>query len=169
MPALVGFGQSYKEERKAMKEHQARADTTAFPSPFEFTFIDSVGLTKEQLFSKVNLWIPTAFKNMNLDLAKDSSAGKIVLPNIGSSYLNHYQYDMTIDVRNNKYRFVFNDYKMKNSYGTMIPIQVAENEKGFYIGTSKKAFWNNEKLYLKEMAEALYNDFKKYLNAKDDF
>lgn len=168
IPAFC-FGQTYKEIRKAQKEHQSKADTTSFPSPFEFTFIDSSQLSKRELFSKVNTWIATIFKNVNLDVVKDSVSGKIVIPRIRSAYSLESQYSLTIDTRDNKYRLVFNDFQTKGMYDVMVPIQVAENEKRAYIGVNKKSYWNDQKLFLKEEAEAIFTSFKMYLVKKDDF
>lgn len=167
--ASIGQSKDWKEYRKNIKEHQKIADTTHFPTPFEFTFIDSTQFSKDELFSKANLWIATTIKNMNLDVAKDSTQGKIVIPNIQSAYSSSYEYDLVIDVRNGKYRFAFNDYKAKGMYETFIAISAAESEKRMYIGTSKKSFWNLEKLYLKEEAENIFDNFKAYIQAKDDF
>lgn len=160
---------SFSQSKKYLKERQARADTTQFSSPLEFSFIDSSSLSKSELFSKTNLWIAIGFKNLNLDVVKDSTTGKIVIPGISSAFTGSHRYNLTIDTRDNKYRLVFNDYKTKGAYDRMVPIETAESEKGMYIGINKKSYWNNEKLYLKDEAEMVYSSLKKYLEKKDDF
>lgn len=168
---LSSFGQSkeWKEIRKQQKEHQARADTSHFPSPFEFTFIDSSNYSKQELFSKINTWLPTVFTNSNIAITKDSASGRFVLARVQSSHSSDYTYNLTIDVKNNKYRLAFTNYTYKaNEYYTY-SMNETDKIKIMVIGSNKNSYWKNEKLYLMEDAESIFYSAKSYIEKKDDF
>lgn len=167
------FSQSAKEMkelRKSMKEHQAKADTTKFPQPFEFVFVDSINLSKAELFSKVNTWLPTVFTNSNLAITKDTTAGKFVLARVTSRHSSDYTYNLTIDVRDNKYRLAFTNfiYQSSSEYSTPYSLDETDKIRAIYFG-NKAAYWKDEKLHLMEEALFIYALAKISLNKKDDF
>jgi len=150
------------------------ADSCVFPRPFEYSYIDTIALSRHDLYLKAYEWFANNITNYNLGLQmQDSSIGKIVLPEIECTYGNRYRYTVTLDTKDGKYRIVFSDFYLKNdgSYAIeRIPIDTVETFKMIYFGPgSKHDYWQAEKLHLRQESEMIYASLKAFIHKRDDF
>lgn len=85
----------------------------------EIKIIDSIPVTKQELYTRARAFIAYSFKNSkNVIQMDDKEAGKIICkgsmtpPSKGTfnmTYQNNVDFTLTIDVRDNKYRAVISD------------------------------------------------------------
>jgi hypothetical protein len=150
----------------------------------EIKIIDSIPVTKQELYIRARAFIAYSFKNSkNVIQMDDKEAGKIIckgsmtLPSkasVGITYQNNVDFTLTIDVRDNKYRAVISDLyhsglgSQKEYAGGAI-----ENEKPscgtFFIPKKdwekiKEAIKKEAKSYLDSLKEAMLKESK-----PDDF
>lgn len=168
---VFAYSQSTKEQRK---QFMAMADTCNFPKPFEFSFIDSIPLSRQQIFTKCAQWLATNMANYKTSAQMhDSLTGKIVIPDIISVYKNEYRYTLTIDVRDGKYRLVFNNFFQANTsvyYNKNVPFDTIAEMKMVYLGPgTKKQYWQAEKLHELQEIQNIRALMKAYVAKKDDF
>lgn len=169
LPAFVE-AQTYKEQREKARQIKAVADTVIFPSPYQYAFIDTVSLSKKEIYSRCYQWMATNTTNYKLGLQmQDSSLGKIVVPGITSVYNSQYQYDLVIDARDGKYRCSFNSFIYKTDYRATPFDSLATMKMLFMSDAGKRSFWQVEKFHEREEVESIFAQIKTFVRKKDDF
>lgn len=171
---ILCFAQTYKQQREAKKAFMKIADTCTFPKPFEFSFIDTLPMDRHSIYSKAYEWFATNTTNYNRALQmQDSSIGKLVLPEIVSTYDRNYRYTIILNVKDGKYRISFNNFYRNNDEPYQIhqiPIDTIESFKMVYFGPgTKHTYWQSEKLHLRNEAETIFASLRVFVNKKDDF
>lgn len=93
-----------------------------YPNPFEFTLIDTIPLSKSELFVKASEWLAKSYNNSKAVIQySDKEAGKIVgkalyqtpslLSGLGGLIGDEtVDYTITIDVKEGKYKCVLSDF-----------------------------------------------------------
>jgi hypothetical protein len=155
---------------------------------FEFKKVDSISLTKAQIFERCERWIGINFKSaQNVIQVKDKEAGTIISKgNFSVEHNNAFQsnvyrveFTMTIDIKDGKYRIIINDLsnisascngKFNNYYGGNLL-----NEKPA-CGTMfmPKKYWAHVKEQSKKECEGIIKSISESISntnikSKDDF
>lgn len=90
------------------------------PNNFEFTFVDSVDLPKDDIYIRARSWVATTFKSsQHVIQMEDKDAGRIIckgnFPHPAKNVFGNtlcfeaIHFTLTIDVKDGRYRTVYND------------------------------------------------------------
>jgi hypothetical protein len=146
---------------------------------FEFTLIDTISKTKDELFLASLTWIATNFKSSkDVIQIQDKDAGKIILKGIISlsgSY-DFINFMITIDVKDNKYRIIMHNFEHEGGFNTSAR---TTNPTGGKLSNDKpdsgwmfKKRWLNIKEETELNTRKLLKNYRKSMKAiqiKDDF
>ncbi len=172
----VAFLASCAPGRKIVKQN--------YPTPFEFSVVDSLPATKDQLYVKAFEWISRSYGSAKavVDM-HDKEAGKI----IGKAIIDYkeypygeVQYLISVDVRDGKYRcilsnFVHNPKVSVTRYGNMPGVKYGElgQEKVIRKSDSGSKFEDKSfyglKNYVMDYSKVLLSSMKEKMETMDTF
>jgi len=151
-------------------------------APFEFSMVDTLPGTKNDLYIKAYEWIAKNYTSAkDVIQMNDKEAGKIIVKAImevpGTSNMyglmgyDYVHYSLSIDVKDNKYRCVLSDfYHEKGTYqgancsgGSLDNVHSACS--GWYMTDNR---WNKIKDIAKNDAENNLSALKKYVRTKSN-
>jgi hypothetical protein len=153
--AQENVSRQIKEQRK---EDRAIADTMNFPDPFVFTYIDTISMNKATIYAKSCQWLFTTLGNtLKHAQTQDSLTGKIVVTDLEvAKYTTEV---MTIDVKDGKYRIMFDNCKYDLKGAGYIPIFAIKDSKNTRL----------KKYMVVQSNNLIINSFEEYIRRKDDF
>ena len=159
---------------------------------FEFTLIDSVQATKDELYVYAKSWMATTFvSSKSVIEMEDKEAGKIIgngefVQRENSLFGNQVgvsiiSFTITVDVKDNKYRCILSDFfhKYIQTASTYIPGQTATNAASASLGGNRvggplnntnppgnvpKKWWQKIKEITKEESLVVLDKLKKSMH-----
>lgn len=157
----------------------------SFPTPFKFTLIDTVELSKNEIYVKVFEWVAKKFNSANdVIQMQDKEAGKIIGkgnftvdgPKNGFGTplsIDRVKFTLTIDIKDGRYRCVISDMlheagpskgRMSSpSYGSLEAESVPKE-----MGFSMQRRWDGIKSSAMADSKKLLRSLKKYVRSKND-
>ena len=157
---LISYSQdkTSKHVKEQRKEDRYTADTTSFPDPFVFQYIDTISLNKAMIYSKSSQWLITVMgKNAKHLVVQDSIAGKIVVTDL--EIFKNTTEVLTIEVRDGKYRLTLDNCKYTVKGDDYLPIYAMKDSRNTRL----------KKYLILQSNNATYDSFVEYLRRKDDF
>jgi len=151
-----------------------------YPTPFVIEKIDSAKGTKDELFVKANVWVAKTFVNAkDVIQMHDKEAGKIVVKGLintkNFSFVIEYNYYssflMTIDVKDNKYRYSFSDFiftEWVNSSHSDIYNQSFESGRPKGLSGIPQKVWDKIQKNCWTQAKLMGRDLESAMKAKSD-
>src|SRR5579862_366862 len=144
-PMLTNGQNPYSVTSADSQKYQPVADTTHFPRPFEFTFVDSVKESKIQIYRRGKEYFAKSLSNIRAgEVLKDSVAGKIVIHYIkGATYYDEENYfDLQFDCKDELVKLRLNNYTNHDESFGLRSLDSAVNQTRTDVDTNKVELWN---------------------------
>lgn len=152
-----------------------------YPSPFQYRMIDSLDLSKDEIFTRARSWVSINFNSAQHVLQMDDRmAGKIVGKGMiespaynmigmaaGSAYV---EFTISIDIKDNKYRVQLFDYVQEKGSDIKSPSGGSLNDDkpdGGYMNYNKKT-WEKVKETANKQSIAMLASLKEYIHKNEE-